>query len=143
MIQIVVLAGGSGEKLWPLSRQKLPKQFLKLLNDNTSLFQSTIARILDFINYMKFKNNEVKVTVICNDSNKFAVKDELKELIPDIEHNIIAEPINKSTTAAIAISLELSDENDKFVTSEVRIPQIFFKTALRFLKILSQVKLYF
>ena len=93
MIQIVVLAGGSGEKLWPLSRQKLPKQFLKLLNDNTSLFQSTIARILDFINYMKFKNNEVKVTVICNDSNKFAVKDELKELIPDIEHNIIAEPI--------------------------------------------------
>ena len=63
MIQIVVLAGGSGEKLWPLSRQKLPKQFLKLLNDNTSLFQSTIARILDFINYMKFKNNEVKAQI--------------------------------------------------------------------------------
>lgn len=115
MIQIVVLAGGAGEKLWPLSRQKMPKQFLKLLNDNTSLFQNTITRILDFINYMKLENNQVKLTVICNDSNKFMVKDELKELIPDIEHNIIAEPISRGTTAAIAISLELSDDNDNML----------------------------
>ena len=115
MLQFIILAGGAGTKLWPLSRQSMPKQFLKLLNDNTSLFQNTITRILDFINYMKLENNQVKLTVICNDSNKFMVKDELKELIPDIEHNIIAEPISRGTTAAIAISLELSDDNDNML----------------------------
>ena len=38
MIQVIILAGGTGEKLWPLSRQKMPKQFLKLLDNDKSLF---------------------------------------------------------------------------------------------------------
>ena len=74
MIDVVVLAGGAGENLWPISRQKMPKQFLKLLNNETSLFQNTLLRINELIKFIDDK--KFKVTVICNDSNKFMVKDE-------------------------------------------------------------------
>ena len=109
MIDVVVLAGGAGENLWPISRQKMPKQFLKLLNNETSLFQNTLLRINELIKSVN--DIEFKVTVICNDSNKFMVKDELKEILPNVEHIIISEPVNKNTTAAITVALELAQED--------------------------------
>ena len=110
MINVVVLAGGAGEKLWPLSRQKMPKQFLKLLNNQNSLFQNTLNRIIELLNYIPKTN--LKIIVICNESNKYMVKDELKEILPDINHTIIAEPSNRSTAAAISVALELTEPED-------------------------------
>ncbi len=109
MLQIVILAGGAGTKLWPLSRQKMPKQFLKLLDNDISLFQMTIQRILE----LKEKiNSEIKLVIVCNDSNKFLAKHQLEEISDKIDYIIIAEPIDRNTTAAITVSLELINEDD-------------------------------
>jgi mannose-1-phosphate guanylyltransferase/mannose-6-phosphate isomerase len=113
MLQVVVLAGGAGAKLWPLSRQKMPKQFLKLLNEDKSLFQTTIERI----NLMKINLNilEIRLVIVCNESNKYFVKQQIDETNIDLEYIILAEPINRNTTSAISVSLEISEDNDKFL----------------------------
>ena len=45
MIVPVILSGGSGSRLWPVSRAQFPKQFINLINDDSSLFQDTILRL--------------------------------------------------------------------------------------------------
>lgn len=109
MIQVVILAGGPGENLWPLSRQKMPKQFLKLLDNDMSLFQITVNRFITL--KKKYLEYEFKLTVVCNDSNKFLVKQQALE-IEEFNFDIIAEPINRKTTAAITSALELFNDED-------------------------------
>lgn len=113
MLQVVVLAGGAGAKLWPLSRQKMPKQFLKLLNDKQSLFQVTIDRISEMRKTLNIKN--IRLIVVCNDSNKFLVKHQIEEINLEMDVVILAEPINRNTTAAITTALEISNDNDHFL----------------------------
>lgn len=93
----IILAGGSGTRLWPLSREKYPKQFLKL--GKTSLFQSTVERCLEI--------SSVKdILVVTNESQKFLVIGQIKELglnIPD--ENILVEPKGKNTLPAICLGI--------------------------------------
>jgi mannose-1-phosphate guanylyltransferase len=98
----VILSGGSGTRLWPLSRKLYPKQFLNLVN-NTSLFQDTIIRLPKEISCP---------LVICNEEHRFIVAEQLRE-IKSSNKGIILEPVGKNTAPAIALAaFSLLDDID-------------------------------
>ena len=92
-IHAVVMAGGSGTRLWPLSRASHPKQFLALHGGSTML-QSTVKRIIDL--------DIESLTVICNEEHRFFVAEQLREI--NSLGNIILEPMGKNTAPAIALA---------------------------------------
>ena len=103
----VVLCGGSGTRLWPLSRESFPKQYLPI-NSKTgkSLLQETQLRVLDLQNV---KNS----ILICNENHRFIVAEQMREI--DVkDFSIILEPIGKNTAPAITIAalkaLEIEDD---------------------------------
>lgn len=93
MIKAVVMAGGSGTRLWPLSRAAHPKQFLALHGDDTML-QATFKR-LDGLDIQS------SVT-ICNEEHRFFVAEQLREI--DRLGSIILEPVGRNTAPAIALA---------------------------------------
>jgi len=93
MLIPVVLSGGSGTRLWPLSRKEHPKQFIKLGNQN-SLFQQTLLRL---------PKNASKPIIICNDNHRFIVAEQLRE-VESSYSSILLEPIAKNTAPAIALA---------------------------------------
>lgn len=100
MIIPVIMAGGSGTRLWPLSRAKHPKQFLPLNSDKTML-QETVQRVLTL---------PVSESVtICNEEHRFFVAEQLREI--DSLGKIILEPAGRNTAPAIALAA-LSVDND-------------------------------
>ncbi|MDT3754977.1 MULTISPECIES: mannose-1-phosphate guanylyltransferase/mannose-6-phosphate isomerase [Citrobacter] len=103
MIYPIIMAGGSGTRLWPLSREKQPKQFLDLTGDKTML-QFTIERL----ERMELE----KPIIICNENHESLLLRQLQDSQCDW-NNIFLEPFGKNTAPAIAISaLFLSAEND-------------------------------
>lgn len=90
----VIMAGGSGSRLWPLSRELYPKQFLKLQSEITML-QSTIKRLAG----LQCTNPQV----ICNEEHRFIVAEQLRQM-GMLAHNIILEPVGRNTAPAIALS---------------------------------------
>lgn len=91
----IILAGGSGTRLWPLSRTQRPKQFLKLLDSKYSLFQQTLLR-LDGL--------EVQAPqIICNEEHRFLVNQQVKEIRHE-NATILLEPIGRNTAPAIAVA---------------------------------------
>ena len=102
MIKAVVMAGGSGTRLWPLSRAAHPKQFLALHGDDTML-QATFKR-LDGLGI------QASVT-ICNEEHRFFVAEQLREI--DRLGSIILEPVGRNTAPAIALAaLSSPDDED-------------------------------
>ena len=96
-MKTIILAGGKGTRLWPLSREAMPKQFLRIFDE--SLFQKTIKRAL-----MISKPEEV--FVVTNQEYRFRVLDDLEELRVEIpEKNVILEPKSKNTLPAICLAL--------------------------------------
>jgi mannose-1-phosphate guanylyltransferase/mannose-6-phosphate isomerase len=95
MIVPVILAGGTGSRLWPLSRSAYPKQLLPLISGRTML-QETILRIQTIPGMQS-------PVIICNQEHRFLVAEQLKEI--DI-HNpvIILEPVGRGTAGAVAIA---------------------------------------
>ncbi|TXY10337.1 mannose-1-phosphate guanylyltransferase/mannose-6-phosphate isomerase [Vibrio mimicus] len=94
MILPVIMAGGSGSRLWPLSRKLYPKQFLSLSESGTML-QSTITR-LSSIEHMP-------PMFICNEDHRFIVAEQLRQQA--VEHSgIILEPVGRNTAPAIALA---------------------------------------
>jgi mannose-1-phosphate guanylyltransferase len=89
----IIMAGGSGTRLWPLSRANHPKQFLALNGDNTML-QSTVKRLEGL-------NIESSIT-ICNEEHRFFVAEQLSEI--DRLGSIILEPVGRNTAPAIALA---------------------------------------
>ncbi|MFA5001394.1 MAG: mannose-1-phosphate guanylyltransferase/mannose-6-phosphate isomerase [Methanolinea sp.] len=97
-IKSVILAGGVGTRLWPLSRTYNPKQFLKL--NGTSLFQDTYTRALRL-------SGQDEVLVVTNAIHQYLVKNQLEELgisIPD--DRILKEPVGKNTLPAITWAMQ-------------------------------------
>ena len=93
----VVLCGGSGTRLWPLSRYSYPKQFLALNEKNSNTFlQETIERLSEL-------ENLSRPLIICNEEHRFIVAEQMREknIIPK---HIILEPFGKNTAPAIAIA---------------------------------------
>ncbi|MDB4035265.1 mannose-1-phosphate guanylyltransferase/mannose-6-phosphate isomerase [Pseudomonadales bacterium] len=100
MIKAVVMAGGSGTRLWPLSRAGHPKQFLALNGDDTML-QATIKRL---------KGLDISSAVtICNEEHRFFVAEQLREI--NMLGSIILEPIGRNTAPAIALAALTSDDD--------------------------------
>jgi mannose-1-phosphate guanylyltransferase len=101
----IILAGGSGTRLWPISRKLFPKQFVKLFDDK-SLFQLTIDR------NAKICESQLVVT---NADQYFLVKDQLES--SDIRVQYLIEPVGKNTAASIALAcLALNKEDIVLVT---------------------------
>jgi len=90
----VVLAGGSGSRLWPKSRAALPKQFLALTSDQTML-QETLQRLDG--------SSAANPIVICNDAHRFLVAEQLRQMGGD-HGGIILEPVGRNTAPAIALA---------------------------------------
>ena len=93
----VILCGGLGSRLWPLSRKSFPKQYLKLSpQKDYSLLQQTIQRLEGF-------DSLEKPIIICNEEQRFIVAEQLREI--DIKPNsIILEPYGRNTAPAITIA---------------------------------------
>ena len=110
-MNFVILCGGSGSRLWPKSREKMPKQFLKLNNEYTML-QNTILRIINLIEFLPQKSNS-KIIVICNKDHYFIVEKQIEELDIDVEFFIVTEPKGRDSAPAICIASLLGggDEN--------------------------------
>jgi mannose-1-phosphate guanylyltransferase len=100
VITPVIIAGGSGTRLWPLSRALQPKQFLNLLGDATML-QQTLLRLTDI-------EHESPIT-ICNEEHRFLVAEQLREI--DQLGQIILEPIGRNTAPAIALAAYAALQN--------------------------------
>ena len=105
MIVPVILAGGSGSRLWPLSRKHYPKQLLKLFGDTTML-QQTLLR-LDGVPDLG------DPIVVCNEEHRFMVAEQLQE-IGQSRASILLEPLARNTAPALALAAvkALTQEDD-------------------------------
>lgn len=95
MLIPVILSGGSGTRLWPLSRELYPKQLLALTGD-TTLLQQTAARLENF-------DDAAPPIVVCNEEHRFLVAEQLRamEIAPTA---IILEPVGRNTAPATAVA---------------------------------------
>jgi len=101
MFQPVIMAGGSGTRLWPLSRGNYPKQFLTL-NGNYTMLQSTLKRLNGL--------EHLPAMLICNEEHRFLAAEQLRQI--DIEHSgIFLEPVGRNTAPAIALAAFKAIEN--------------------------------
>jgi mannose-1-phosphate guanylyltransferase/mannose-6-phosphate isomerase len=91
----VILSGGAGTRLWPLSRELLPKQLLALTGERT-MIQETAARLMGF-------PGATAPIVVCNEAHRFLVAEQLRELgLPP--SSILLEPVGRNTAPAIALA---------------------------------------
>ncbi len=90
----VIMAGGSGTRLWPLSRELFPKQFLAL-DGQRSMLQATVAR-LDGL-------TRTPPLVICNEAHRFLVAEQLRQ-VDALSRNILLEPAGRNTAPAVALA---------------------------------------
>ena len=104
MIVPVILAGGSGTRLWPLSRKLHPKQFIELIGE-TTLFQEAVLRLPKSIG---------DLLVICNEEHRFLAAEQLSQ-INRSDTSIILEPVGKNTAPAIALAALKSINNNENV----------------------------
>jgi mannose-1-phosphate guanylyltransferase len=91
-IYALILAGGSGERFWPLSRRNRPKQLLRLVSDRT-LLEETIARLDGLV-------PPERILILTNVEQEKSVRDLLKRFPKE---NIVAEPVKRDTAAAVAL----------------------------------------
>ena len=105
-IQPVILSGGSGTRLWPLSRENFPKQYIQIKSKSSySFLQKTQLRL----NGLKNVENPI---IICNEEHRFIVAEQMREI--KIQPKcIILEPFGRNTASAIAIASLQSSKYDK------------------------------
>lgn len=96
MLIPVVMAGGTGSRLWPVSRENFPKQFVTFQSANSSLFQQTLQRLEGL------EGLQAPI-VLCNESHRFLVAEQLQGLgLKNAE--IILEPVVRNTAPAVALA---------------------------------------
>ena len=92
----IILAGGTGSRLWPLSRKSFPKQFLNLLSDEYTMLQTTYKRIENI-------EDITRPVIICNEEHRFIVGHQMREInVEPLE--IILEPAGRNTAPAITVA---------------------------------------
>ena len=96
MLIPVILSGGAGSRLWPLSRELRPKQLLALTDGERTLLQLTIARLTGL-------EGLAAPIVVCNEEHRFLVAEQLRELGVD-SARIVLEPVGRNTAPAIALA---------------------------------------
>ena len=96
MLLPVVLSGGSGSRLWPLSREGYPKQFLPLMADERSLFQRTLERAV-------LNTGWTPPLVICNEAHRFLVAEQARLAQASLS-GILLEPVVRNTAPAAVLA---------------------------------------
>ncbi|HXX57185.1 MAG TPA: mannose-1-phosphate guanylyltransferase/mannose-6-phosphate isomerase [Thermodesulfovibrionales bacterium] len=97
-MKTIILAGGSGTRLWPLSRRNFPKQFLKLKGEK-SLLQQTAERLLKLV-------RPEDIIIMTNNDYRFHVSADLDAISPALSKDMILEPAKRNTAPAIALALK-------------------------------------
>ncbi|HYA42944.1 MAG TPA: mannose-1-phosphate guanylyltransferase/mannose-6-phosphate isomerase [Syntrophobacteraceae bacterium] len=105
MIVPVILSGGVGSRLWPLSREHLPKQLMPLLGGEHSLFQKTILRL------SKIAGTHPPV-IVCNESHRFMAAAQMQSL-KVAPSAIILEPVGRNTCPAITVGVLAAIKSDE------------------------------
>jgi mannose-1-phosphate guanylyltransferase/mannose-6-phosphate isomerase len=100
-LKIVILAGGGGTRLFPLSRKNYPKQFLKIENEGT-LFTQTVKRFSGLV-------SSDNIIIVTNQKYKFLIRDELKRCNMTEAH-ILLEPSPRNTAPAIALAVKYIED---------------------------------
>jgi mannose-1-phosphate guanylyltransferase len=122
----IILCGGSGTRLWPISRTLMPKQFVKLFNDK-SLFQLTVQRNSKFCDAQ---------FIVSNSEQYFLALDQLEEL-EKTNNKYLLEPVGRNTAPAIALAcLELDPEEIVLVTPSDHL----IKDEVEYKKVLTKAK---
>jgi mannose-1-phosphate guanylyltransferase len=93
---VIIMAGGKGERFWPVSREKTPKQLIKLMGDK-SFLQQAVERVLPLV---PLKN----ILIITNEAQAPEVRKQLPKLP---KANVVAEPVGRDTTAAVTLGAAL------------------------------------
>src|SRR4051812_5910144 len=101
-MKIVILAGGKGTRLWPISRNSFPKQFLHF-GDEQSLLQKTILRFLP-------KVSKKDILIVTSQEYYHLVKNQCKDIDPEGSIYILIEPEGKNTAPAIILALRFLEE---------------------------------
>ncbi|WP_041193320.1 mannose-1-phosphate guanylyltransferase/mannose-6-phosphate isomerase [Candidatus Symbiobacter mobilis] len=110
VLQPVVLSGGSGTRMWPLSREKFPKQLLALTGDST-LLQATVARTEGIAGAAGITNIEVAApVVVCNEEYRFLVAEQLRAM--GKPGTVILEPVGRNTAPALTLAALAAAEAD-------------------------------
>lgn len=105
-LQPVILSGGSGTRLWPLSRRAYPKQFLTLVDD-TSLLQATAARV----DGLSAAAEVLPPLIVCNEAHRFLVAEQMRaggRAVGDI----ILEPVGRNTAPALSLAALRCEQDD-------------------------------
>ena len=104
----LILCGGKGTRLWPLSRENYPKQFVKII-EGKSLFQLTLIRVLSF-----FKPENI--FFLASQSYKFNILNQIEELRIDkriknkLKRNLLLEPFPRNTACAVVFFIKMKEE---------------------------------
>lgn len=132
MILPIIMAGGAGTRLWPLSRQQLPKQFLTL-HGESSMLQATTDRLADI--------EHVPPIVICGEEHRFSVAEQFR-INNTPNSGIILEPVGRNTAPAIALAAlqAIKDNNDPLLL--VLAADHIIKNPQAFCESVKQAKLY-
>lgn len=98
-LQPVILAGGSGTRLWPLSREHCPKQLIALLEEDESLLQATTRRFHGLTGEFRLAPSTL---VLCGENHRFMTAEQLRQI--DAPAEIILEPFGRNTAPALTIA---------------------------------------
>jgi len=101
----VILSGGSGTRLWPLSRQSYPKQFLSFANSDKSMLQETLLR-LEGLPHLEAPY------IVCNNEHRFLIAEQLRAIECQAA-KIILEPVARNTAPAVAVAALEAIKTDK------------------------------
>ena len=105
MLYVVILCGGSGSRLWPMSRAAYPKQFLKLVSQELSMIQETVERVQNL-------DNIGGIIAVCGEDYRFVVAEQLNEVCR-VPLTIVLEPEPKNTAPAVALGALTALEKDE------------------------------
>ena len=131
----LILCGGTGSRLWPLSRESYPKQYLNLIDDSSkTLLQQTLGRLSGI-------TNREDPILICNEDHRFIVAEQLRSI--NVKPNkIILEPFARNTAPAIAIAALKAIENDSDPILFVLASDHLIKDNQQFIKSIAAAKNY-
>ena len=122
LIQPVILAGGTGSRLWPLSRELYPKQLINLTGKR-SLLQATLERI-------RSMKDMLPPIIVVGEEHRFLTKSQVEELALFSEYSLLLEPVGRNTAAAICGAAVYVKENVGENTVLLVLPEGAVRTAV-------------
>ena len=99
----VIMCGGNGSRMWPLSRTHYPKQFIKLADEKLTMLQMAVKRVSSFDN---------EAILVCNEKHRFMIAEQLRSIDYQAE-TILLEPCSRNTAPAIALAAIAALEKDQ------------------------------